>query len=165
MEDHMTTALGVGLSNAQLKNLKTTTQLRSDLGAVGPQPAPNPTPTPRQPGLHGPPGLSGGKPSPDPSPTPKQPAPKGRFPARRNGQNMPQAQDVIGVDIVGSVAVTATCDECGGKHRLFECPKKFARENPGKTMPSFDANGASVPAAWVGYKFSPSTNYQWLRMQ
>ena len=78
---------------------------------------------------------------------------------------MPNAQSVIGLDTGGSVAVTATCDDCGGKHRLFECPRKFARDNPGKTMPGFDANGTRIPASWNGDNITPATKQQWLRMQ
>jgi hypothetical protein len=78
---------------------------------------------------------------------------------------MPQAQDILGTDIAGTVAITSACNECGGKHRRFECPRAFAKDHPGKTMPGFDANGARVPAAWNGDNITPATRQQWVRMQ
>ncbi len=168
MEDLMTTALGVGLSNAQLKNLKTTAKLRSDLGGALAPALPLATPPPatfRQPKLlTPPPALHPPTLTPAAPPQPK-PTLRPRYGPRLVGQHMPQAQDILGTDVPGTLPFSSACNECGGKHRPFECPKLFAKEHPGKTMPGFDANGNRIPSAWSGDKITAATRQQWLRMQ
>ena len=84
---------------------------------------------------------------------------------------MPQAKGVIGADTPGAVDVHVQCNACGLPadggmgHRRFECAQQFAQDNPGKTMPGFDASGAKIPGAWQGNNITAATRQQWVAMQ
>jgi hypothetical protein len=191
MEDIMTTALDVGMSTAQIKNLQTTFKLRSALGSsfagadddFGAPPdaaypprgaAASSGPLHRQNATNG--ALSN-----DPR-KPKKPNPgKVTFggsgdnhnaPSQRTitGERMPLATSIMGAATHGASPCDLICGECGKGgssdtgHRKFECPKKFALEHPGRTMPGFDRDGERIIAAWDGADINPSTKSQWLRM-
>eukprot|EP00961_Rhodomonas_salina_P278493 3762778-Rhodomonas_salina.4 len=81
------------------------------------------------------------------------------------------AKGVIRVDTPSAVDVFVKCNTCwlqrdgGLGHCLFECAQQFANDNPGKTMPGFDANSTKIPGAWQGNNITAATKQQWVAMQ
>jgi hypothetical protein len=170
MEDLITTALGVGLSNAQLRNLHATTKLRRDLGVTPRRNTPSAfvPDKPPAPGSFGGTRVAGGRPGMDGS----TPAPPARRNTETTGKRMPTARAIIGHNSGGCVPVNTKCYACGKApekdgegHRSWECPAKFAAEHPGRRMPGFDDRGARRPGCWDGDDITPETGRQWERMQ
>jgi hypothetical protein len=83
---------------------------------------------------------------------------------------MPIATSIIGLTTDGAIPCDRVCGDCGKGgttatgHRKFECPKRFAIEHPGRTMPGFDKDGERVAYSWDGNDINPGTKTQWQRM-
>ena len=180
LEDMMTTALGVGISNSQLKSLQTTTKLRGTFStgqqSNGDNNGGNPGRAyvrPYPPAY--PATVAYNPPRPAPLPSPQAPPPAraippapGRQPRVRSGTRMPTSRAIIGANSPGAVACDQTCYGCnlpppapGDGHQGWECPLRFATEHPGRRMPGFDAQGQKIAAAWDGPNITDATRGQW----
>jgi hypothetical protein len=180
MEDLISTAMGVGLSNAQLRNLQVTSRLREELGGGSRQadhrqrrrdaPSYPPSAPAYQPSAPGPPPRYNDRHAPS-NHSPRRGG-NGPDPNAVTGTRMPQARGVIGVSSVGAIACSVPCPACdvvpvgnGEGHRPWECPRKFAEEHPGRHMPGFDEHGFRRPGAWNGNNITEVTRRQWERMR
>jgi hypothetical protein len=197
MEDIITTALDVGMSNAQIRNLQTTFKLRSALGSqqghsddddhdmshsFGGNRGTNPTLFGRaskhdsstrleaqQSGFNKS-NKKDKKVSFGNAANANDHAGAASRPRTSTGERMPIASAIIGASTHGAVPCDYKCSDCGKGgtadvgHRKFECPKRFAIEHPGRTMPGFDRDGERNPHAWEGNDIIPATKAQWLRM-
>jgi hypothetical protein len=179
MEDLMCTALGLGFSNAQLRNMKTTLKLRSDfLGGDSDDDTGGPSshvasassrlatpPFPKRPPPDSGNDLSTKRPR-LPGPTPPASSDK-----KFTGTRMPLAKSIVGANTPGAKDCDAVCDTCGQGgtpetgHRRFECPKLFAQEHQGKSMPGFSTTGERITSAWDGHNITPALRSQWIRLQ
>eukprot|EP00961_Rhodomonas_salina_P286787 3875444-Rhodomonas_salina.1 len=82
---------------------------------------------------------------------------------------MIQSASVAGANMAGMKhnvpPGTCTHSGCGGQHKEFECPMKFAALFPGKSMPGWDARGKKVDTLWQGDNVTEFVLQQWRKMQ
>jgi hypothetical protein len=178
MDDIISTALDVGMSNAQIKNLQTTFKLRNGFGGgfnSDPEDdgdsrhsgssrtpsfmAPTPSGSRRGPVQSDDRGARKGKKD------TRDASNRGHDAGKATGERMPIAAAIIGASTHGAQIIDKECAECGVVgHRRFECPRKFYAEWPGRGMPGFARDGSRVPSSWNGDDITAATKKQWLRM-
>jgi hypothetical protein len=178
MDDIISTALDVGMSNAQIKNLQTTFKLRTGFGG-GFNSDPDDDDDLHRGGASRPRSFMAAPPQGSrrgqASPVDRNDR-KGQRDKRENlrhvhdagkatGERMPIAAAIIGASTHGAQVIDKECAECGiTGHRKFECPRKFYAEWPGRGMPGFSRDGSRVPSSWDGDDITAATKKQWLRM-
>jgi hypothetical protein len=176
MEDLICTALGLGFSNTQLRNMKTSLKLRSDLYTGDSDDDHGGPSRPSIPSLTSqsdfPPGRKRTYDDSDrPDKRQRPPATPGNLDEKKfTGQRMPLAKSIVGASTPGAKDCDSTCEICGKGgtpdtgHRKFECPLLFTREYPGKTMPGFSRSGERIASAWDGANITPAVKAQWVRL-
>ncbi len=173
MEDLICTALGLGFTNTQLRNMRASLKLRSGFtnGNSDDEGSSNDASRP---------GTSSslkraysdlGPPTDRDSRKPKVP---GTIPdsnlQKITGQRMPIAKSIVGASTPGALDCDSTCEACGiggtpeTGHRKFECPKLFGQEHPGKSMPGFTRSGNRVTSLWDGANITATLRAQWLKL-
>jgi len=177
MEDLICTALGLGFSNTQLRALKTSLKLRSDMcgGDSGDDDDVSDCPRSSPPSLRKRPRLDHDDDSHDSAASSLK---KVRFAnpgwsdsRKSTGTRMPIARSIVGASTPGAQDCDTKCEECGEGgtadtgHRKFECPSLFAREHPGKSMPGFDKRGRRIASMWDGANITTTLKSQWVKLQ
>ena len=182
MEDLICTAIGLGFTNSQLRNMKASLKLRAGFTNGN---------SDDEGGHHD--NFSSGASRSEPSPGRKRSLPdfgsltdrdpplakKGRLGGAEpsasetkkfTGQRMPLAKSIVGASTPGAADCDATCEICGiggtpdTGHRKFECPVLFSKEYPGKSMPGFNRSGVRIASMWEGANITASMRAQWLRL-
>jgi hypothetical protein len=179
MEDIITTALEVGMSNAQIRNLRTTLKLRAGLGG-DPCSDDDAEHSPRASSRHhssqqahhagSPQHRDDARPKKKGAPAQPQSSAKPDATGKVTGERVPLSAAIVGASTPGAVPNSNVCNECGQGgtpetgHRKFECPRLFRAEWPNRSMPGFHHDGTRVPSAWNGENITDATRKQWLRM-
>ncbi len=182
MEDLICTSLGLGFTNTQLRNMKASLRLRAGFSSgdygddFGLSDAPASSSSRSETLLSSKRSFSDftSHPARDPSSSATKPPAAGSPPAsdakKFTGLRMPIAKSIVGASTSGAQDCDSTCEVCGiggtpeTGHRKFECPKLFAQEFPGKSMPGFTRSGVRIKSLWDGLNITAAMRAQWLRL-
>ncbi len=172
MEDLICTALGLGFTNTQLRNMKASLKLRSGFtNSISDDDCDSPRSGPSS-ALKRAPDF-GSPLDRDSPPSSKKSRPPGTVPEGKKftGQRMPIAKSIVGASTSGALDCDSTCEVCGiggtpeTGHRKFECPKLFAQEHQGKSLPGFSRSGNRIASLWDGANITATLRAQWLKLQ